>query len=41
MIGLNNVAPTELDKTNVKLFYYDIAPTEQMKIINRPRGATS
>jgi hypothetical protein len=31
--GLNNVAPTELNKSFVQLFYYDIAPTEHKFVL--------
>jgi hypothetical protein len=27
--GLNNIAPTELNKSVIQPFYYDIAPMEQ------------
>ena len=36
--GLNNIAPTELNKSVVQLFYYDVAPTEQVQITKPHRG---
>ena len=29
--GFNNIAPPELNRLAIQSFYYDIAPTEQMK----------
>jgi len=31
LIGLNNIAPMKLKKLVNQSFYYDVAPTEQMK----------
>ncbi len=31
--GLNNVVPTELNKSFVQLFYYDIDPTEHKFVL--------
>jgi hypothetical protein len=34
--GLNNIAPTELNKSIIQSFYYDFAPTEQKLDLENP-----